>query len=407
MTNHHKYGSHEWKQDFSGLITTEQESNLNSGYYNQVARNVGKTDSNIHIYLILMGIVIVVGGVLLAQSLELTAGPLPFPSIKELLFESPSSPFSSLTTTDTGRTVPTDNQMVDKFGIKMMYPTAPGGREWFLDAADPASDGIFNPQGILIWQPDGDGVNLAYANETSGSWQIGGAPTPRQVEKFLGISPSVASSPLSSIVITEEKSRQLEEEQRKIRMEVTTPAGFSEWKNVEITGYVYVTSMLASSDEGQISWYARGGKHSSQVPCDGTALHGRLTVDGRADWQKEIWFTGGYTASTKDIMASTDSILGRWIGWKVVMYNMMNDSAVRMESYIDNNNDNNWVKVTDLVDDGGWFARSTDDVFYSIDCGRPKDYVVTNSGAIATFRSDDITWNFKNLSIREIQPPIQ
>jgi ABC-type transport system involved in multi-copper enzyme maturation permease subunit len=32
---------------------------------------------------------------------------------------------------------------VDKFGIKEIYPTKPGGREWFLDADDPRSDGLF------------------------------------------------------------------------------------------------------------------------------------------------------------------------------------------------------------------------------------------------------------------------
>ena len=32
---------------------------------------------------------------------------------------------------------------VDKFGIKEIYPTKPGGREWFLNADDPRSDGLF------------------------------------------------------------------------------------------------------------------------------------------------------------------------------------------------------------------------------------------------------------------------
>jgi hypothetical protein len=30
--------------------------------------------------------------------------------------------------------------------------------------------------------------------------------------------------------------------------------------------------------------------------------------------------------------------------------------------------------------------------------------VVTNAGPIATFRSDNLTWDFMNLSIREINP---
>jgi hypothetical protein len=44
-------------------------------------------------------------------------------------------------------------------------------------------------------------------------------------------------------------------------------------------------------------------------------------------------------------------------------------------------------------------------VFYSANCGRPKDYIITNSGPIVTFRSDNMIWDFIDLSVREIQPP--
>jgi hypothetical protein len=86
------------------------------------------------------------------------------------------------------------------------------------------------------------------------------------------------------------------------------------------------------------------------------------------------------------------------------MYNINNDTAVKMESYIDNKNTNYWVKVTDLIDDGGWFANSPDNIFYSANCDKAKDYIVTNGGTIVTFRSDNLVWDFKNLSVREITP---
>lgn len=76
-----------------------------------------------------------------------------------------------------------------------------------------------------------------------------------------------------------------------------------------------------------------------------------------------------------------------------------------MESYLDDKDNNNWRKVNDVVDNGGWYAKSSDKVFYSADCGRPKDYIITNGGPIATFRADNVAMNFKDLSIREIQPP--
>jgi hypothetical protein len=34
-------------------------------------------------------------------------------------------------------------EAVDKFGTKEIFSTKPGGREWFLDADDPRSDGLF------------------------------------------------------------------------------------------------------------------------------------------------------------------------------------------------------------------------------------------------------------------------
>ena len=61
--------------------------------------------------------------------------------------------------------------------------------------------------------------------------------------------------------------------------------------------------------------------------------------------------------------------------------------------------------MTELVDNGGWYADSPDSVFYSAGCNKPKDYVITNSGPIATFRSDNIIWQFKDLSVREISVP--
>jgi hypothetical protein len=76
-----------------------------------------------------------------------------------------------------------------------------------------------------------------------------------------------------------------------------------------------------------------------------------------------------------------------------------------MESYLDDKANNQWVKVDDLIDNGGWYANSPDSLFYSADCGKPKDYVITNGGPIATFRADNTALNFKDLSIREIQAP--
>lgn len=245
------------------------------------------------------------------------------------------------------------------FKVKEIYSTKPGGREWFIDMNDPSGNGIFDPGSPIKKQSDG-------------SWRVNG------------------------------NLRSDGRNEDRVRMIVGTAVGEEEWKNVEITGYARVLSADSNSDD--LDWYARGGTHSSDVPCEGTALKGTISAEGEVSWLKEIWHTGGYTRP-KDTHKATDSILNRWIGWKVVMYNINDNKAVKMESYLDNNDDNHWKKVSELVDDGGWYARSSYDEFYSANCNRLKNYVITNSGPFVTFRSDNMDWDFADLSVREIQPP--
>jgi hypothetical protein len=255
------------------------------------------------------------------------------------------------------------------FKPKEIYPTKQDGREWYLNSNNPLEDGLFNPGREITKMQDG-------------SWLVSEASDGNY----------------------------------HVRMNVITPPGQEQWKNVEITGYVKVIDTPSdptlpegaasdpSSPKSAITWYARGGKHSDSVPCEGTSLKGILRINGVAAWQKEIWHTGGYT-KTRAVVNASDSILDKWIGWKVVIYNINKDTGVKMESYLDENANNNWKKVTELVDNGGWYADSPDSVFYSAGCNKPKDYVITNSGPIATFRSDNMIWQFKDLSVREISVP--
>jgi hypothetical protein len=251
---------------------------------------------------------------------------------------------------------------IDKFGIKKIYPTKMGGREWYVNMNNPVNDSIFSigSDQNITKQSSGEG--------SGSSWRI--------------------SNP-------------------EARMVVTTPAGIAQWKNVEITGYVKVNSTINNRHHKDmptdIAWLARGGRHNNDIPCDGTALIGGIHDDGTVGWKKEIWFTGGYTNETAQAQVA-NPIIGRWIGWKVVMYNINNDTAVKMESYLDDQNNNRWVQVN-LTDNGGRYADTSGKQFYSVDCGKPKDYIMTNAGPNVMFRSDNLILDFKNLSTREIQSP--
>ena len=282
--------------------------------------------------------------------------------------------------------------MNDKFGIAMIYPTKENSKEWYLNMNNPYNDSLLT----ITFDPN-------ITKQVDGSLRISNTN-------------SDYSNP-------------------QIRINVDTPSGIEPWRDVEMTGYIKIISINPStsnvtnsinstkndsavvgehlqspsveSEIEDIAWYARGGKRNDEVPCEGTAYFGGLHPDGTVSWKKSIWWTGGYTDDRMHRTVLNEEMIGKWIGWKVVMYNIEvnGTAAVKMESYIDIDNDGNWTKVTDLIDSGGWYARTSDAEFYSAHCGKPKDYAVINSGSIATFRADNMVLDFKDLSVREIQPP--
>lgn len=245
----------------------------------------------------------------------------------------------------------------DNFGIREIYPTKENGREWHMNMQNPKEDEHFS----ITFNPN-------ITRQEDGSWRI--------------------STPV-------------------VRMNVNTLEGETNWKNVEMTGYAKIAGVIANSSnkviENDLTWYARGGKHNQEIPCEATAYMGGLYDNGKVGWKKELWFVGGYTDERQSAKV-TNSLVDRWVGWKVVIYNINDNSEVKLESYIDNTNTNYWIKVTDLVDDGGWYAKMPDSHFFDAECSKDKDFIITNSGSTATFRSDNLIWDFKNLSIREIEP---
>ena len=127
-------------------------------------------------------------------------------------------------------------------------------------------------------------------------------------------------------------------------------------EKVEITGYARIVettghySTKSSDLENNLQWYARGGEHSADAPCEGTSIKGRISVNGDTSWIKEIWHTGGYTDEKSKVrvaapLASKNNTEGRyydgeWFGFKVVIFNTREDKSVKMEMYLDEKADN-------------------------------------------------------------------
>ena len=265
----------------------------------------------------------------------------------------------------------------DIFGITKIYPTKVGAREWFLNMSYPK-----NSSNFFIT----DNLNLSKLSDES--WRINASH---------------------------------------VRMIVNTSGNQENWKNVEITGYVRLSSLyspktgffgnvsgisngLSTSDEDEIDdlvFISRSGRHSSEVPCEGTAYNVGLHTDGSVGLKKEIWHTGGYTEERGGHKLA-ESYLNKWVGLKVVVYNIMTDNgtnSVKLETYIDDSSLDHWTKVSEIIDSGGWYTKSNNSEFFSAGCGRPRDYVITDGGPNVIFRTDNVLLDFKNLSIREIQTP--
>ncbi|HEX9319657.1 MAG TPA: discoidin domain-containing protein [Nitrososphaeraceae archaeon] len=256
----------------------------------------------------------------------------------------------------------------DKFGIKKLYPTKSGGEEWYMNMANPQGDSRFNPQNTITKNSDG-------------SWKM------KSSKVRMGVYTSSGYS--SSKIPTIDHSKIL------AKGYMMAP---NDWKNFEMTMYTKVNT--AGSDDN-FAPYGRGGRHTGggyPEGCEGSAYKGDIFFSGKVRFAKEQWHVS-YVFT--DYKTGTSSIKGKWIGFKYVLYNFQlnGKTAVKMELYLDKNNDGNFVKVDEAVDKGGWGNTGGE-------CNGAPDQIITWGGPIATFRWDTATdVDFKNLSVREIQPP--
>ena len=254
----------------------------------------------------------------------------------------------------------------DPFGIKKIYPTKAGGEEWFMDMTD-GQDPRSNPPSLR--------------KNSDGSFKV--------------TSSQVRYGTFTSSGYDDDKIETLDHSRIAQKGYMQSP---NDWRDVELTGYVKVND--GDSDEN-FAWYARGGRHTGDgwpEGCEGAAYKADLGYDGRVRFAKEQWHVSYVFTDHKRAMSSIED---KWVGFKGIMYNIQENgkTAVKMEIWLDKNNDGNWVKADENIDRGGWGNQGRE-------CRGAPDQILTWGGPIATFRwdgADDV--DIKNFSVREIQPP--
>jgi F5/8 type C domain len=258
-------------------------------------------------------------------------------------------------------------------GVKMIYPTVSGGETWFFNPTNP-DDGQFDRNGAEI------------SKNTDSSWHL--KPGTTRMLAFTKSS-GFPSDEVRSSLPTYDYSR-------------LAQIGYfykpTDWKNVEITIYVKVLSTAGGGDE--ISLVSRSVRHSTNVHegCGGSSYHNNIDfTNGKFKFKKEMWHVNYDIKPYSGI--TIGSTMNKWIGFKGIVYNLP-DGSVKLESYVDKDNNNNWQKATELVDKGNWGNDMTH-------CNaRTGGAAVTWGSPMIIFKSNGVTYDFKKFSVRQIVPPV-
>lgn len=279
---------------------------------------------------------------------------------------------------------------VDRFGVKKLFPTIAGGREWYL--------------------PDD-------AQSPSDEWNVETNPVSRVSD---GLFHTVGNN-------------------GETRLTVGSPSGKAWWRNVEMTGYYrYTAPMDSNGQERHFELVARSERHSAnQVTgaavndgiapppgtatwpgypyddnasinphCLGASYHGNFYVTGHGLFEKEVSHAGGYASQRSETAADGFADPeGRWFGYKFVLRNRNANTSVHLELWLDANADGNWQKLAETDDTTGWSAgNSSIDGCTEAPFSYAADQLITWAGPWIVFRSDSIAIDFRWLSAREIAP---
>ncbi len=308
-----------------------------------------------------------------------------FTITKALVSSSPKISSSQTTTSSTqsltatsAAPATTDNSEVDVFGIKKIYPTKPGGEEWFMNMDNIKADPRFEIGGSAndvkknsdaSWSPlSGDKVRLlVYTSDSKGKFDDKNMPTYN----------------LKDLAATGHWYKE------------------NDWKNIEMGGYFKLNS---ADDLGLgYSFYSRSIDHSStHGGCGGATPKFNIGFDGEIKAKKEMWHISMLDSPGVNDEDLSPSIVGKWLGIKGVVYNLPGDKGVKQEFWIDKTNEGKWEKVYEFTDEGGFGERGNNG---PEKCGGSWDQLYTWGSPKSVFTWDQSNVSFKFLSVREILPP--